>query len=326
MRRIIMPIVALVLVGALASFWLTYTVSFSEAAVVTRWGEAGPGSVKVEPGLYFKIPMRNVVTKYDTRIRLVQARKEAQQTADDRQLVVEAFCTYRVVDPKQFFARFSSAGRRASDHFRQAEDEILRSNLRSAVGEVSGYRIDELFTTDASGSKIPELEDRILAVMTAPGPQGATIQDDFGIEITGVGISSIVFPQETSEAVFDRMRAERDRLVKEIEASGDAEAQEITSTAKSRAGIIQAFANSRADEIRAKGDVEAAAYLAEMNQNPELAVFLRAMDFLRDTMSRRTTLIFSSEWPGFDLFRPDAMKGLSPGDIPSVDIGLESDR
>jgi len=318
--------VAVVLVGALASFWLTFTVRFNEAAVKTTVGKAGEGAIKTEPGLYFKWPLINAVTKYDTRIRLVQARKEAQQTADDRQLVVEAYCTYRVVDPEQFFARFSSAGRRASDHFRLAEDEILRKNLRSAVGEVSAFRIDQLFTSDASGSAIPELEERILAKMTAPNTQGSTTQSDYGIEITGVGISSIVFPQETSEAVFDRMRAERDRLVKEIEASGDAEAQEITSTAASRADTIRAFADSRAVEIRAQGDMEAAAYLAQMSENPELAVFLRAVDFVSDTLSRRTTLIFSSDWPGFDLFRPDAMSGLQNGQIPQVNIGLEDDK
>ena len=119
-------IVMYVIVAALVLFSTTYTVRFTEVAVLTTFGKAGEGSIKTEPGLKFKwfYPIQQV-TKYDNRIRLVQGQSETQQTADDFQIVMEAFLTYRVTDPLAFFRNFSSAGDRAVDHFARAEHVVL---------------------------------------------------------------------------------------------------------------------------------------------------------------------------------------------------------
>src|SRR5688500_4082532 len=126
---------------------MTYTVRFTENAVLTTFGKAGENAQKTQPGLKFKWPDPiQSVTKYDTRSGFRQTQSETQQTADSRQLVVEAFCTWKVADPLLFFQRFSNAGDRSADHYRKAE-EVLRGSLRSAMGETSKYRMDELFTT-----------------------------------------------------------------------------------------------------------------------------------------------------------------------------------
>src|SRR6185295_11334456 len=109
------------------------------------------------------------VTKYDTRTRFLQTKAEQQQTADSRQVTVEAFCTWRVSDPLQFFKSFSNAGDRAQDHYDKARS-TLSANLRSALGEISRYSMGDLFTPDTKASKLAELEQRILATLRA-GPQ-----------------------------------------------------------------------------------------------------------------------------------------------------------
>jgi len=168
-QRLTQIIVLLLLVGlllaALGSFMFTYTVRFTEAAVVTTFGEASDGSIKTEPGLYTKwpYPIQNV-TKYDTRVRVVETRREAQQTADHRQVVAEAFCTYRVSNPRMFYTRFARAGDRAIQHFEEA-DSIVQTKLRAALGELSGFRLDELFSEDGSGSAVPGLAQRVLGAV-----------------------------------------------------------------------------------------------------------------------------------------------------------------
>ncbi|MEM9066243.1 MAG: SPFH domain-containing protein [Planctomycetota bacterium] len=320
MRILQMVVLVGVLLLALGAFMFTYTVRFTEAAVVTTFGRAGDDSIKTEAGLYFKAPYPiQSVIKYDTRVRVVETRKEAQQTADDRQVVAEAFCTYRVSDPRVFFSRFGRAGDRAVQHFEEA-DSLVQTKLRAALGELSGFRLDELFTIDGSGSRIPELEERVLESIRRSQNDGGSLSSDFGIEVVGVGITSIVFPETTTRAVFERMEAERNRLAQEIESEGESLAQEIESRAEANAQKIRAFAEQLAASIRARGEEEAAPYLADMRTNPELAAFLAQLDLLATQFRRKATLVLSTDLPGMGVFRPDLLNDVSAGEIP--DTGL----
>lgn len=321
MKVQLMIVVAAVVLVALLSRMVTYSLRFTEVAVVTTFGEAGENSTITDAGLHFKAPYPiQSVTKYDTRVRFLQARSETQQTADDRQIVVEAFVTWSVRDPLAFYQRFSNAGEREADHYRRAE-EILRSALRSGLSETSRSRMEDLFTSEGS-SKLPELESRVLAAMTGGGAGGQSL-DSSGIDVKTVGINRVVLPEETTTAVFDRMAADRDRLVKEIEAQGMSSAAAIRSSANAKAETIKAFASARAEEIRTQGDIEGAMYLEKMNAFPELAIFLRNVEFMASVMSRRLTLVFPTSMPGFDLFRPDLFNGLKRGEIPASGFSPE---
>lgn len=316
MRRILIIGIAAVLVIALLSFTVTYTVRFTDAAVVTTFGKAGPEDIRTNPGLYFKWPYPfQAVTTYDTRVRIVQLRLETLQTNDSRQLIVEAFCTWRVSDPLVFFQRFSNAGERAEDHYRKAE-ETLKNNLRSALSELSRYRMADLFPKGDTPSKLPELEKSILDTLRAGSQEGGHSLKDDGIEAISVGINRIKFPEETTKAVFQRMESDRKRLVDQLESQGQSEAQTIRTSAESLAKTIRAFATTAAVEIRSKGDVEAAPWLNKMSEYPELAVFLRKLDFMRTVMAKRATLVLPTTTPGLDLLSPDALNGLKAGEIP----------
>jgi membrane protease subunit HflC len=315
-RRLLIIGIAAILVIALLSFTVTYTVRFTDAAVVTTFGKAGPEDIRTTPGLYFKMPYPfQSVTSYDTRARIVQLRLETLQTNDSRQLIVEAFCTWRVSDPLVFFQRFSNAGERAEDHYRRAE-ETLRNNLRSALSELSRYRMGDLFPKGSTPSKLPELETSILETLRAGSREGGRALTDDGIEAISVGINRIKFPEETTKAVFQRMESDRKRLVDQLESQGLAEAQTIKTSAESLAKTIRAFATTAAVEIRSKGDLEAAPWLRMMNEHPELAVFLRKLDFMKSAVTKRATLVFPTDAPGWDLMSPDSTNGLAAGEIP----------
>ncbi len=241
---------------------MTYTVRFTEAAVLTTFGSAGADAEKKDPGLKFKWPDPiQSVTKYDTRARFLQTRSQTQQTSDSKQLEVESFCTWRVKNPLKFFQRFSNSGPRAEDHYKKAE-EVLRGNLRSAVGEISKYKLNELFSTDAKSTKLAELEGKILAGLRATTQdQTAGSLDDYGMEVVLVGINRIVLPDETTKAVFESMKAERKKIVTELESKGMSTAQSITSAAAQNATRIEKFTEALAADIRKRGDEEAMPYV-----------------------------------------------------------------
>ena len=316
-KRVVIIVVSVAFVLALLARLMTYTVRFTETGVRTTFGRATEADVQKEAGLKFKWPDPiQSVTKYDTRSRFLQAQSETQQTADSRQLVVEAFVLWKVDDPLKFFQRFSNAGDKASDHYKKAE-EGLTNSLRSAMGEISRYKLDELFTTGSTPSKLPELEAKVLAAMKSGGGEGNTI-GDYGISAEVVGINRIVLPEETTKAVFSSMKEDRARLVKELESKGDAEAQTITSTAKANADRIEAFANSLAADIRQQGDREAQSYVAQMNEAPELAVFLKNIDFIKQALGKRITWIVDTSMPGFELMSPGSLKRAGSGEVPGV--------
>lgn len=316
MPRIVTIAVAAAFVVVLLLFMTTYTVRFTETAVLTTFGKAGEGAIQDQPGLKFKLPYPiQSYTKYDRRVRILTARSETQQTADNRQIIVESFCTWRVSDPLKFFQRFSNAGERAIDHYRKAE-EIIRGNLRSAMGATSRYRMDELFS-QSTESKLGELEKGVLASMGAKDPTGLSVAD-YGVEVIDVGISRILLPESTTQAVNERMAANRDRLAQELTSEGESIAEAIRSKARADAQRITAFAERRAQEIRTRGDLEAAEFLKQMQVNPELAVYLENINFMKEAMGRNVTLVVPTSMPGFSLLAPGSLDGLKAGELPAV--------
>lgn len=300
-------IAAVILVVAL--YMTTDTVRFTETAVVTTFGKAGDGDVRTEPGLLFTVPWAQRVTKYDKRARFLETLGEMQQTRDQRQIVSTVFLTWEVSDPLAFYRRFSGAGDRPEEHYREAEKTLMHQ-LRSAVlAEFGRYRLSELLSPVPGDSKLAQLESGVLARLQA-GSAGETPLEAYGIRAVTVGIGSMTFPQDTTREVFKAMRSNRTTIATEAKSQGESRAATIRSQAESDAKRILAFADTLAKSIRGRGDAEAAQYVAQMKEEPELAIFLQNIQFMRDTIGRQFTLVLPTNLPGIQLLRPDAMGDL----------------
>lgn len=312
-QRIVQLLIALVVLVVLAGFLFTFTVRFTETAVVSRFGKADASSVYSKPGINFKVPYIDRVTKYDTRARFVELPQETQQTLDSKQVVVTAWVTWQVADPLGFYQKFSNYGDRAEEHFREAEAQIT-ARMKSAMSAFSTYRFDELLSAD--GSKLPEVEAKILAQLQTPGGDKGTELEATGIKALAVGISAIKFPQAVSESVFNRMKANRAKVANETNNQGKSQADTLRAKAKLDAERIMTFADRLAGNIRAQGESEAKQYYQKLGKDSQLAVFLRQMEFMRQAYGRTATLVFPTSMPGFEWFRPDALGQYGQGKIP----------
>lgn len=312
--KLLIFISALILLGFVA-FAFTRTIRFTEQAVVATFGKASEESVVREPGLIFRWPAPvQTVTVYDTRARLLTAASETQQTADNRQIIVQTFLAWRVSDPLKFFQTFGGSGSQERLHFGAAED-TLRPQLRSAMSEVSRYQLADLFAPQQGASKLGDLEQAIYRRMTESGEQSAR-PSDMGVELLLVGVDRIVLPEDTTREVFERMKATQLRLAAEAESRGAAHAAQIRASAEADANRILSFAQTRAAEIRVQGDREAAEWYAKMGTEQEFALFLSQIDALQSFLARNTTLILSTEMPGMSVFRPDALDRLRANGLP----------
>ncbi|MCB9837921.1 MAG: hypothetical protein H6813_01150 [Phycisphaeraceae bacterium] len=314
MRSSFTLILAAAVVLVVALFMLTFTVRFTEVGVVTTFGKADEGSIVTSPGLKLRwpYPIQNV-TLYDTRSRFVQLSSEQQQTSDSRQIVVESFLLWKVSDPLKFYQRFSGQSTEAREHY-EAADQLLRSLLRASMSEIGGYRLDQLFSAQVNSSKLPELETRILQRLSSSGSAGAggTNLNDYGVEVSLVGITRVEFPEETTKEVFERMKSTRQRIAADAESEGSAQAYAIQNDAETSAALIRAFAEQRAAQIRSQGDAEAARYLAQLSEDPALAVFIEKIKMMKNLIAKRTTLVLPTSMPGMDLFDPASVTTLEP--------------
>jgi membrane protease subunit HflC len=96
-------IVVLVLL-ALATLWSSVVViDEREIAIVTQFGAYKRAFGR--PGLYFKTPFVQDVTRMDARIQGNDATPAEYLTVDKKRLVADPITRWRVVDPLKFYTR-----------------------------------------------------------------------------------------------------------------------------------------------------------------------------------------------------------------------------
>ncbi len=297
MKKIVLISLAGVIIAGFLVFMMTFTVRFTETAVVTTFGRAGEDSIVESPGLKFKWPTPvQTVTVYDKRPRLLETREETQQTADQNQLVIGAFLTWRVDDPLAFYQAHREEGSSPSEHYRKAERNI-ESLFRSALSVVSRYRLDELYTGPDTPSQIPELERAMLERMTS----GANEAQGYGVAVEYVGIRSIELPASATRQVMEQMKSERAKLAADAESQGEARAAAITASAQDDAERIRSFVQPAAAELEAQGEREARQWFEQMSEAPQLAIFLEQVRLLREGFGRKATIVLDTTVPALQL-------------------------
>lgn len=279
MKRSIVVIAGIALLLILILFSMTFTVSFHEVGIKSRFGETSEQSIIRDAGLHFRLPFfADSVTLLDTRLKVHQSPLEMMQTKDGQQIVVKAFLLWKIdkegSGPLEFYRTYGST---------DAATSTIDGQFRDALSELSSYSFDSL--TGATNS-LQEAETKILARL-------GSLQSS-GILPISVGINRLLLPPKTTTAVLKRMQARRDTLAEQRRSKGMADAEAIRAEAKAKHDKIMAFASQQAAEIRAEGEVQAAEYLQLMSKEEDLAIFLAWLDAVETSLSENTTLILET--------------------------------
>ncbi len=303
MNRIAMYVIAAIVAITLLLFTCTFQVRFNQTAIVTTFRKIG--RVVEEPGLHFKWPYPiQSVKHYDSRVRVLETRLENVMTKDSQLVIAQVFLAWKIEDPRTFFQVITSEA---------SADKRLNERLRSALGLFAEYDFHDLLTSEtgesgAGQSNLAAIESRIKELLENPSDQAAGVESAYGIKPVAVGISRFILPENTSKAVFERMKKTRETIAADTSSSGQAEAERITSKAESDARTIESFARVRADAIRAEGDLEAAALAAQLARNERFAILLQKLQALEAIISKDTKVILpASQWPFDMLMGPDGM-------------------
>ena len=258
---VLIAAVAILLVAAMSA----YTIDQRRAAVKFQLGEVI--AVQTEPGLYFLVPLLQNVRLFDTRIQTLESRDpERFLTSENRNVLVDSFVKWRVVDVRQYYISVRGDPLGAESRISQTVNDALRAEFarRTVHDVVSGER-DKIMSTVAE--RVDQDVRRI------------------GVAIVDVRLKRVDFVPEISSDVFRRMESERKRAANQERAQGQAEGERIKADADRQKQVIVAEAYREAEKAKGEGDAQSARIYAEAFQrNPEFYSFYRSMEAYRQSL------------------------------------------
>jgi modulator of FtsH protease HflC len=280
-------VVAIILVVVFAFLLFSFQVRQTQVAVVTQFGKFSEPITA--PGLYFKMPWPiQRVYKFENRTQNFEKKFEQTQTKDSRIILITVFAGWKISDPAKFLTSFDGDAAKAEVKL----ENLIRSAKNGIIGQ---YNFSDLVSPDPAALKFDQIEKEMLANVQE------LAKKEYGVDVVLLGIKQLGLPENVTTKVFARMKAERERLVKELTGEGEKEAAIIRAEAKQKREEIIAEARGKAEIIRGEGDREAAKSYAVFKQEPDLAIFLLRLKALEVSLKDRSTLILDQQTPPFDM-------------------------
>lgn len=267
-------------IGAIVGANSLFTVHETEQAIVIQLGEVR--KVISEPGLNYKLPFVQNVVFLDKRIMETDSKPEEIQSSQKEPMMVDSFTRWRIVDARQFYKSVRTEG-----DAKKRIDIIVNSNLRQKLAQYTSKQI-------VSGDRDQIMQDILKSSKEAALP--------LGIEIVDVRIKRADWPANISQAVYQRMNAERNKEAKEIRAEGAEKAQGIRATSEKERTIILANAQRDAQKLRGEGDAESIRITAEaFGKDPEFYSFIRSLEAYEKSLMGSDTMMVLD--PSVDYFK-----------------------
>ncbi|MGO4705687.1 protease modulator HflC [Microvirga sp. 2MCAF38] len=273
-------ILAILALAAVALYASAFVVQQTQYALVLRFG-AVQSDIR-EPGLKFKVPLIDAVTYFDKRVLDLDLPVQTLLTADRQNLEVDAFTRYRITDPLKFYQAVNNLTL-ANQRLASFTNAVMRNVLASASR-------DAIVRTDRA-----DLMSRIQHEVNRQ-------TQSLGIEMVDVRLTRVDLPAANSQAVYQRMRTEREREAADLRANGQQRAQTIRAKAERDATVIRADANRQAEELRGQGDADKNRILAAaFGKDPDFFAFYRSMQAYETGLKTGDTRLVLS--PTSDFFR-----------------------
>jgi membrane protease subunit HflC len=268
--RLNLLLIAAVIV-AIAVRMSLFSVDEREHALKLQFGEIIKADY--EPGLHFKVPFVNTITRYPNRILNYEQSEERFLTGEKKNLIVDYFVTWRIVDPAQYYRAVGGDETRAWERL----SAIVKEGIKAAI---SRRTVQQVVSAERA-----ELMEQMLVQAQERSPE-------LGIEVVDVRVKRIDLSEEVSESVYLRMRQERQRVASQLRAEGEEEYTRIRADADRQRTIILAEAYRDAERIRGAGDARAAdIYAQAYSRDPEFYSFYRSMQAYREAIGREQDVL-----------------------------------
>lgn len=292
-----MPLRNLILIAVAVSLLLLFMSVFivreDETAIRFQFGEIV--ETDYAPGLHFKWPLVNNVRKFDARVQTLDMEPERFLTVEKKNLIVDSFVKWRINNAERFYTAVAGSVFRAN----QRLDQNVKNGLRS---EFSRRTLNDVVSGDRT---------QVMEILSQTANQDA---QRFGIEVLEVRLKRVDLPEEVSESVFARMRAERERVARDFRSRGHEEAERVRADADRQRTVLLAEAFRDAEVIRGDGDAQATdTYAQAYSRDEDFYSFYRSLNAYRNGFSSKDDiLVLQPDESGFFRFFSDPGQQLQP--------------
>jgi membrane protease subunit HflC len=279
-RTSVVAVIILAVVAIVVLLSSTFTVNQWQQALVLQFGQ--PRRAISEPGLHFKLPFIQNVHYFDKRVLNLDLAPAEMPTNDQKQVVVEAYAKYVIVDPLKFYQVV-----RDEAGLRGRVGPIINSKLRGEIGKVP---MSEMLTARRA---------QFMQSITESVNQAAQI---YGVNVVDVRMKRVDLPEENSQAIFRRMQTQREQEARRLRAEGQRDGQKIKAEADKQKVVILADARRQSEVLRGEGDGEATRiYNEAYGKDPAFFDFYRSMQALTQGLDGSDTTYVGP--PTGDFFR-----------------------
>jgi membrane protease subunit HflC len=238
------------------------------------------------PGLHMKWPFIDSIQVFDTRLQTLDIQSARIVTKEKKDVIVDYYVKWKIQDLPQFFRATSGNQYKAETLLEQQSNTFLRA----AFGRRT---ITDLVTSE---------RDDVMSVLRDKAEKEA---NQLGIHVVDVRIKGIELPPNTSNAIYQRMRADMKKIANRHRADGQSEALSIKAKADATVTVTLAKALSQAAVLKADGDKTAATiYRETFSKNVDFYVFLKSLDAYRDSFSsKQSTFVLDMNSSFFNYFK-----------------------
>ncbi len=296
-KILIIPIIILLIVLYSAA----YVIDETEQVVITQFGKA-VGKPKIQPGLYFKIPIIQQANYFPKNLLEWDGDPGQVPTLDKTFIWVDTFARWKVVNPLRFFETVNNVvGALAR------LDDILDPAVRNFITsypliETVRNTNRELDTFEAGVGHVQE-ERPLGDVSTGRGKitnmimkQAQPKLTDFGIELVDVQIKRLNYVEQVRKSVYARMIAERKQIAQKFRSEGEGEARKIEGSMEKDLKKITSEAYRTAQEVKGKADAESTLIYAQAyDKDPDFYSFLKSLEVYERTMDKESSLVLSTD-------------------------------
>ena len=251
-----------------------FTVRETETIFIVRFGKVIRQINNA--GLYIKTPLIDKIAIFDKRILQVYSPAKEVIASDQKRLIVDAYAKYRIIDTKKFYETLRneySANLRISSMLDSIMRQVVATNPLSS------------FLTTQRGQMMEDIQ-KLLTEQTK----------EFGINIIDVRIIRSDLPSENSEAIFKRMKTEREKEAQELRSQGKQEATVIMASADREAKEIKSKALMEASRIKGKADAESTRiYSNSFSKDAKFYEFYKTLQVYKKSLPKQKILISTKD-------------------------------
>ncbi len=286
---------ALIVSAVLIVYISSFTVSEREHVVLTQFGK--PARTITRAGLNWKRPgLLETVNRIDRRVHTFTTQPIQLLLGDKNPIVLTCYICWKVSDPLLFFQSLVS-----TDVAVQKLGDMVNSQLGNALGD---YALSDIINTDPANVRLDDLEN---AIQTNTN---SNARRKYGIEVVQAGIRRIAYPAIVADAVYNRMRSERQKEAKKYRAEGKEEAAKIKARTDREVAEILAEAEKKAHILRGEGEQQALKiYSRVYGMDKEFFRFTKSMDVYKEILGSNSTVILSTDSEIFKYFTPGENTG-----------------